>query len=161
MAQHADPRKRLISITLDEGSIGRGGPEQEHERAIAIFDLIEGNHFAVAGHEGGPYTLTVGLLTNKLALDIRDEQGQPVTAHILSLTPFRRVVKDYFLICESYYQAIRTASPSQIEAIDMGRRGLHNEAAELLIERLEGKLEVDFDTARRLFTLISALHWKG
>ena len=161
MAPHVDPRKRLVSITLDEGSIGRGGPEQEHERAIAIFDLLEGNHFAVSGHEGGPYTLTVGLLTNKLAFNIRDEQEQPVTAHILSLTPFRRVVKDYFLICESYYQAIRTASPSQIEAIDMGRRGLHNEAAELLIERLEGKLEVDFDTARRLFTLISALHWKG
>ena len=161
MAPHVDPRKRLVSITLDEGSIGRGGPEQEHERAIAIFDLIESNNFAVAGHDGGPYTLTVGLLANKLAFDIRDEQGQPVTAHILSLTPFRRVVKDYFLICESYYLAIRTASPSLIEAIDMGRRGLHNEAAELLIERLEGKLEVDFDTARRLFTLISALHWKG
>ena len=103
----------------------------------------------------------VSLLSNKLALDIRDEQGQPIAAHILSLTPFRRVVKDYFLICESYYNAIRSASPSQIEAIDMGRRGLHNEAAELLIERLEGKIEVDFDTARRLFTLISALHWKG
>jgi uncharacterized protein (UPF0262 family) len=161
MASPTDPRKRLTSITLDEGSIGRGGPEQEHERAIAIFDLIESNVFAVAGYPGGPYTLTIGLLANKLAFDIRDEQGQPVTAHILSLTPFRRVIKDYFLICESYYQAIRTSSPSQIEAIDMGRRGLHNEAAELLIERLEGKLEVDFDTARRLFTLISALHWKG
>jgi uncharacterized protein (UPF0262 family) len=161
MAPSPDPRKRLVSITLDEGSIGRGGPEQEHERAIAIFDLIESNSFAVSGHEGGPYTLTIGLMTNKLAFDIRDDKGEPVAAHILSLTPFRRVVKDYFLICESYYQAIRTASPSQIEAIDMGRRGLHNEAAELLIERLEGKLEVDFDTARRLFTLISALHWKG
>ena len=161
MALVTDPKNRLISITLDEGSIGRGGPEQEHERAIAIFDLIEGNSFAVTGHAGGPYTLFVSLLSNKLALDIRDEQGQPITAHILSLTPFRRVVKDYFLICESYYNAIRSASPSQNEAIDMGRRGLHNEAADLLIERLEGKIEVDFDTARRLFTLISALHWKG
>jgi uncharacterized protein (UPF0262 family) len=161
MAPLTDPKNRLISITLDEGSIGRGGPEQEHERAIAIFDLIEGNQFSVIGHSGGPYTLAVGLLSNKLVLDIRDEQGQPITVHILSLTPFRRVVKDYFLICESYYQAIRTASPSQIEAIDMGRRGLHNEAAELLIERVDGKIEVDFDTARRLFTLISALHWKG
>ncbi len=161
MAPESNRKNRLISITLDEASIGRGGPEQEHERAIAIFDLIEGNGFAVTGHSGGPYALTVGLITNKLALDIRNEQGEPVTAHILSLTPFRRIVKDYFLICESYYQAIRTASPSQIEAIDMGRRGLHNEAADLLIERLEGKIEVDFDTARRLFTLISALHWKG
>ena len=161
MAPTTDPKNRLISITLDEGSIGRGGPEQEHERAIAIFDLIEGNSFAVTGHSGGPYTLIVSLHSNKLALDIRDEQGQPIAAHILSLTPFRRVVKDYFLICESYYNAIRSASPSQIEAIDMGRRGLHNEAADLLIERLEGKIEVDFDTARRLFTLISALHWKG
>jgi uncharacterized protein (UPF0262 family) len=161
MAPESNRKNRLISITLDEGSIGRGGPEQEHERAIAIFDLLEGNSFAIEGHSGGPYTLNVGLITNKLALDIRNEQGEPVTAHILSLTPFRRIVKDYFLICESYYQAIRTASPSQIEAIDMGRRGLHNEAADLLIERLEGKIEVDFDTARRLFTLISALHWKG
>jgi len=161
MAPTTDPKNRLTSITLDEGSIGRGGPEQEHERAIAIFDLIEGNSFAVTGHAGGPYTLIVSLLSNKLMLDIRDEQGQPIAAHILSLTPFRRVVKDYFLICESYYNAIRSASPSQIEAIDMGRRGLHNEAADLLIERLEGKIEVDFDTARRLFTLISALHWKG
>jgi uncharacterized protein (UPF0262 family) len=161
MAPLTDPNNRLVSITLDEGSIGRGGPEQEHERAIAIFDLIESNTFSVTGHSNGPFTLAVGLLANKLVLDIRDEQGRPITAHILSLTPFRRVVKDYFLICESYYQAIRSASPSQIEAIDMGRRGLHNEAAELLIERLDGKIEVDFDTARRLFTLISALHWKG
>jgi hypothetical protein len=161
MAPDSNQRNRLLSINLDEGSIGRGGPEQEHERAIAIFDLIEGNSFAITGHSGGPYALTVGLIANKLALDIRDEQGEPVAAHILSLTPFRRIVKDYFLMCESYYQAIKTASPSQIEAIDMGRRGLHNEAADLLIERLEGKIEVDFDTARRLFTLISALHWKG
>jgi uncharacterized protein (UPF0262 family) len=161
MAPLTDPNNRLVSITLDEGSIGRGGPEQEHERAIAIFDLIESNTFSVTGHSNGPFILAVGLLANKLVLDIRDEQGRPITAHILSLTPFRRVVKDYFLICESYYQAIRSASPSQIEAIDMGRRGLHNEAAELLIERLDGKIEVDFDTARRLFTLISALHWKG
>lgn len=156
-----DQTKKLIAVTLDESSIGRGGPEQEHERAIAIYDLVESNRFEVLGHDGGPYTLTVSLLSNKLALDIRDHAGAPVMAHILSLTPFRKVVKDYFLICESYYNAIRTASPSHIEAIDMGRRGLHNEAAELLIERLEGKIAVDFDTARRLFTLITALHWKG
>lgn len=155
------PHQRLMAVTLDEASIGRGGPEQEHERAIAIYDLVESNHFIIPGHEGGPYALTVSLITNKLAFDIKDEAGSPVIVHILSLTPFRKVIKDYFLICESYYNAIRSASPSQIEAIDMGRRGLHNEAAQLLIERLEGKITVDFDTARRLFTLISSLHWKG
>lgn len=159
MAQ--DPKKRLAAVTLDETSIGRGGPEQEHERAIAIYDLIEANEFSIPNHEGGPYSIHVSLITNKLAFDIRDHDGSPIIMHILSLTPFRKVIKDYFLICESYYNAIRSASPSQIEAIDMGRRGLHNEAAELLIERLDGKISVDFDTARRLFTLISSLHWKG
>lgn len=152
---------KLVAITLDETSIGRGAPEQEHERAIAIYDLIESNSFAVTGHEGGPYALQVGLRSNQLLLDIRDTAGSPVIAHLLSLSPFRRVVKDYFLVCESYYAAIKTASAAQIEAIDMGRRGLHDEAAELLIERLSGKIDVDFDTARRLFTLITALHWKG
>ena len=152
---------KLVAITLDETSIGRGASEQEHERAIAIYDLIESNSFAVTGHEGGPYALQVGLRSNQLLLDIRDAAGSPVIAHLLSLSPFRRVVKDYFLVCESYYAAIKTASAAQIEAIDMRRRGLHDEAAELLIERLNGKIDVDFDTARRLFTLITALHWKG
>jgi uncharacterized protein (UPF0262 family) len=161
MAGSDTDTKKLISITLDEGSIGRGGPEQEHERAIAIYDLIEANRFEIPGHNGGPYLLNLSLIDNKLGFDIREDGGTPVVMHILSLSPFRRVVKDYFLICESYYEAIRSASPSQIEAIDMGRRGLHNEAAELLVERLDGKLVVDFDTARRLFTLITALHWKG
>jgi uncharacterized protein (UPF0262 family) len=156
-----DPKKRLIGVTLDEVSIGRGAPEQEHERAVAIYDLIESNRFGVPGHEGGPYALHLGLVSSKLALDIRHSSGQPVITHILSLAPFRKVVKDYFMVCESYYAAIRTASAAQIEAIDMGRRGLHNEAAQILMERLDGKVEVDFDTARRLFTLIMALHWKG
>ena len=153
--------KKLVAVTFDETSIGRGAPEQEHERAVAIYDLIESNSFAIPGHEGGPYSLQVGLRSNQLMLDIRDAAGQPVIAHLLSLSPFRRVVKDYFLVCESYYAAIKTASAAQIEAIDMGRRGLHDEAAGLLIERLTGKIDVDFDTARRLFTLITALHWKG
>ena len=152
---------KLVAVTLDEASIGRGAPEQEHERAIAIYDLIESNSFAIPGHEGGPYSLHVGLRSSQLMLDIRDAAGQPVIAHLLSLSPFRRVVKDYFLVCESYYAAIKTASAAQIEAIDMGRRGLHDEAAGILIERLTGKIDVDFDTARRLFTLITALHWKG
>jgi uncharacterized protein (UPF0262 family) len=153
--------KKLVAVTLDETSIGRGAPEQEHERAIAIYDLIESNSFAVSGHDGGPYALQVGLRSNQLMLDIRHASGEPVIAHLLSLSPFRRVVKDYFLVCESYYAAIKTASAAQIEAIDMGRRGLHDEAAGLLIERLNGKIDIDFDTARRLFTLITALHWKG
>ena len=153
--------KKLVAVTLDDSSIGRGAPEQEHERAIAIYDLIESNSFAIPGHDGGPYALQVGLRSNQLMLDIRDPAGEPVIAHLLSLSPFRRVVKDYFLVCESYYAAIKTASAAQIEAIDMGRRGLHDEAAGLLIERLTGKIDIDFDTARRLFTLITALHWKG
>lgn len=154
-------RRRLVAITLDESSIGRGSPDQEHERQIAIYDLIEENSFGLPGHDGGPFALHVQLHEAKLAFDIRLETGEPVVTHILSLTPFRKLLKDYFLVCESYFAAIRTASPSQIEAIDMGRRGLHNEGARLLAERLDGKIEVDFQTARRIFTLVTALHWKG
>lgn len=157
-AQH---RRRLVSVTLDEISIGRGNPDQEHERAVAIWDIVEDNSFAVPGDEGGPYTLAISLVEKKLALDIRRDSGETVMVHVLSLTPFRRVIKDYKLVCESYYAAIRSATPAQIEAIDMGRRGLHDEASELLRDRLEGKVQVDFDTSRRLFTLIFALHWKG
>ncbi|MEF3365323.1 UPF0262 family protein [Methylocystis sp. 9N] len=153
--------KRLISITLDENSIGRGSPDQEHERAIAIYDLLEENSFEPLGHEGGPYALCISLVDAKLVLDIRDAEGAPVVTHILSLTPFKRILKDYFMVCESYYAAIRHATPSRIEAIDMGRRGMHNEGAQLLLERLKGKIETDQDTARRIFTLITALHWKG
>jgi uncharacterized protein (UPF0262 family) len=162
MAKEADPDKRLTAVSLDEASIGRSSPDQEQERSIAIFDLIERNSFSVPGHEcGGPYRLSIALHEHKLLLDVRDEDGAPVIAHLLSLMPLRRVVRDYFMLCDSYYGAIRTRSASEIEAIDMGRRGLHDEAATLLIERFEGKIEVDFDTARRLFTLIAALHWKG
>jgi uncharacterized protein (UPF0262 family) len=153
--------KRLIKVILDEESIGAGNRDIEHERAVAIYDLVEENAFAPVGHDGGPYCLKLQLAGNRLIFDIRTEDDRPVVAHHLSLTPFRRLVKDYFLICESYYQAIRTATPSQIEAIDMGRRGLHDEGSELLIERLKHKVAVDFDTARRLFTLITVLHWKG
>lgn len=153
--------KRLITVTLDEASIGRGTSDQEHERAIAIYDLVEANTFGIPGHGGGPYGLSVALHDKKLVFDIRDGDGQSLVTHILSLTPFRRLLRDYFMICESYYAAIRTATPAQIEAIDMGRRGLHNEGAQLLAERLAGKIDCDFDTARRIFTLVTALHWKG
>lgn len=153
--------QRLVRITLDENSIGRSSPDIEHERAVAIYDLLEDNSFAPADHDGGPYVLHLAITENRLVFDIRLEDGSPLMAHLLSLTPLRRIVKDYFLICDSYYKAIRTATPSQIEAIDMGRRGLHNEGSELLMERLKEKISVDFDTARRLFTLICVLHWKG
>ena len=158
---NAPSPKSLASVVLDEQSIGRTTPEKEHERMVAIYDLIESNLFSLPGHDGGPYALTLAMIENKLSLDIRSVAGEALIVHVLSLTPFRRVLRDYFMICESYYAAIKTSSPTQIEAIDMGRRGLHDEAAQLLMERLDGKVEIDFNTARRLFTLIAALHWKG
>lgn len=153
--------RRLVAVTLDEASIGRANPDVEHERAIAIYDLLEDNSFDPLGDATGPYALKISLVERRLAFEVTRENGTGVITHILSLTPFRRVVKDYFMMCETYYSAIRTESPAKIEAIDMGRRGLHNEGSELLIERLKDKIAVDFDTARRLFTLICALHWKG
>jgi uncharacterized protein (UPF0262 family) len=158
---NSDERNRLVKVTLDEESIGRSSREIEHERAVAIYDLLEENSFSPVGHDGGPYALHLAITGNRLVFDIRLADGMPVVAHHLSLSPLRRIVKDYFLICESYYQAIRTSSPSQIEAIDIGRRGLHNEGSELLTQRLDGKIAIDADTARRLFTLICVLHWKG
>jgi len=161
MSSGGDTRGRLVDVVLDE-SIGRSTPDVEHERAVAIFDLIEENSFRPVGDEGqGPYRLKLSLVESRLVMEIAREDGSPVVTHILSLTPFRRVVKDYFMICESYYDAIRSSSPSQIEAIDMGRRGLHNEGSQTLMDRLAGKIEVDFDTARRLFTLVCVLHWRG
>jgi uncharacterized protein (UPF0262 family) len=157
----AGAKQRLVAVTLDEASIGRSNPDVEHERAVAIYDLLEKNTFAPVGHEGGPYVLHLSVTGTRLAFDIRLEDGTPVVAHLLSLAPLRSVVKDYFLICDSYYAAIRTATPDKIEAIDMGRRGLHNDGSTLLQNRLKGKIAVDFDTARRLFTLVCVLHWKG
>jgi uncharacterized protein (UPF0262 family) len=155
------PNARLSAVRLDPQSIERGTPDQEHERATAIYDLVEENVFAVEGGHEGPFILTIGMMNNRLVFDIARENGEAVVTHGLSLSPFRRVIKDYFLICASYYEAIRTASAAQIEAIDMGRRGVHNEAADIVIERLKGKVEIDFQTARRLFTLIAALSWTG
>ena len=154
-------RKRLVKVSFDESTMGAASRDIEHERAIAVYDLIEENFFSPVGHDGGPYCLALQVVENRLVFDIRTESGDPVIAHYLSLSPFRRLVKDYFLVCESYYQAIRTAAPSHIEAIDMGRRALHNEGSELLQQRLKDKVAVDFDTARRLFTLLTVLHWKG
>ncbi len=161
MTEGAPPNARLIDIELDE-SIGRSTPDVEHERAVAIFDLIEENSFHPVGDvEGGPYKLKLALMESRLIFTIARETGEAVATHILSLTPLRKVVRDYFFVCESYYEAIRSATPSRIEAIDMGRRGLHNEGSQTLQTRLKGKIEVDFDTARRLFTLVCVLHWRG
>jgi uncharacterized protein (UPF0262 family) len=157
----ASDKQHLVAVTLDEASIGRSNPDIEHERAVAIYDLLEDNVFAPHDHDDGPYALHLSITENRLVFDIRREDGAPVVAHHFSLTPLRRIVKDYFMICDSYYQAIRTATPSQIEAIDMGRRGLHDEGSRVLQERLKRKVKVDHDTARRLFTLICVLHWKG
>ena len=155
-----DKARRIIDIALDEESVARRSPEVEHERAVALFDLIEDNDFCLIDGEPGPYKLHIGIFEQRLVFDVRDANDTKLRDIVLSLTPFRKVVKDYFLICESYYAAIKKLSPSQIEALDMGRRGLHNEGSELLRERLDGKIELDLDTARRLFTLICALHIK-
>lgn len=152
---------RLISVEIDEASVVRSTPDVEHERAVAIYDLVEDNRFRPSGHVGGEYRLKISIAEQKLVLAIADGEARPVAMHILSLTPLRRLVRDYFLICDSYYAAIRTASPSKIEAIDMGRRGLHDEGSTVLRERLKDKIDIDFETARRLFTLVCALHWKG
>ena len=160
-AQTPAARQRLVAVTLDEETIGRSNPDIEHERQVAIYDLLERNSFAPAGHDGGPYVLNLSITGSRLAFDIRQQDGKPVVAHLLSLSPLRRIVKDYYTICDSYYQAIRTATPDKIEAIDMGRRGVHDEGSRILVERLKGKVAVDMDTARRLFTLLCVLHWKG
>lgn len=163
----ADPR--IIDVKLDERTILWRSADIEQERRIAIYDLIEGNHFApVKGTEGtypdgyaGPYKLAISVEEGRLVLAITRADDTPLETLILALGRFRRPIKDYFAICDSYYAAIRNATPQQIETVDMARRGLHNEAAELLKERLDGKIDVDFDTARRLFTLICVLHIRG
>ena len=161
MTDSSPSASKLVAVTLDEESIGRSGPDIEHERAVAIYDLIEENSFQPVDQDAGPYALHLSMADNRLVFDIRRTDGSPVVAHLLSMTPFRRIVKDYFMICDSYYAAIRTATPDRIEAIDMGRRGLHDEGSHVLMERLDGKVTIDFATARRLFTLICVLHWKG
>ncbi len=150
---------RIIAIELDERTVLWRNADVEQERRVAIFDLLEGNSFRPLGiaHDG-PYRLFLRVEEGRLVMEISDEAKVPLGAIQLGLAPFRRTVREYFAICDSYYKAIRNASPSAIETIDMARRGIHNAAAQLLLERLEGKVEMDFDTARRLFTLICVLH---
>ena len=154
----ADAEKnRLVDIQLDEKNLPPGTADSEHDRRVAIFDILEQNRFELAGIDTGPYTLKLAIVEQRLAFDIVGAGGAPAHAFILSLTPLRKIIKDYFLVCDSYYNAIRRSTAQQIEAIDMGRRALHNEGAALLEARLAGKVTIDADTARRLFTLICAL----
>jgi uncharacterized protein (UPF0262 family) len=152
---------RICAIELDERTVVRRTREIEQEREIAIYDLLEANSFKPADSQGGPYKVVLSVEDNRLVFDIRHEDDSEDCRVQLSLSPFRTVIKDYFLICESYFKAIRNAPPSQIETLDMSRRGVHNEGSELLRERLKDKIETDFDTARRLFTLLCVLHLKG
>ncbi len=157
-------KDRLVAIELDEHAFSNPSADIEQERKIAIFDLLEKNEFRVIDESKtaiGPFHLTLSIADNRLVFDIADHQERQCAVFALSMSPLRRIVKDYFMVCDSYFQAIRSASPSQIEVIDMGRRGLHNDGSDVLLERLKGKIEVDFDTARRLFTLICVLHWRG
>jgi uncharacterized protein (UPF0262 family) len=156
---------RISAIDLDERTIVWRNADVEQERRVAIFDLLEGNSFRpvteYAQSYAGPYKVKMRLEEGRLAMDIQDAADAALESVVLPLSPFRRIVRDYFAICDSYYQAIRESTPSQIETVDMARRAIHNEAAELLQERLESKVVVDFDTARRLFTLLCVLHIKG
>jgi len=157
----ARSRQRIADITLDEHSVIRRSAEIEHERRVAIFDLLENNHFAPLGDDRGPYTLHLAIEDNRLVFNITGAGGAALERVVLPIRPFRGLIKDYFTICGSYFEAIKRATPSQIEAIDMGRRGLHDEGSELLRERLADKIELDLETARRLFTLLCVLHIRG
>ncbi len=152
---------RMVAIELDEKTLVRRTRQIEQEREIAIYDLLEENSFKPMNSPGGPYKVVLSIEESRLVFDIRLEDDSQHGRIMLSLTPFRKVVKDYFLICESYFKAIREAPPSQIETLDMSRRAVHNEGSQLLLDRLSGKIDVDHDTARRLFTLICVLHLKG
>jgi uncharacterized protein (UPF0262 family) len=153
--------QRIVKIDLDERSVVRRNADIEHERAVAIFDLLEENRFAPTAAHEGPFHLQIGLEEGRLVVEIRDTGDRQLDRFTVALQPFRGIMRDYFLICESYYSAIRTASPSKIEAIDVGRRSLHNEGSELLRDQLASKVDIDLDTARRLFTLLCVLHIRG
>ena len=157
---------RISKIEIDDTGLPTPTPEVEQERKVAVFDLLEDNSFALLARDGqdappGPFQMTLAIRERRLVIDLRDDAGGSVSEMHLSLGPFRQVVKDYYQICGSYFEAVKTMPPSQIEAIDMARRGIHNEGARILQERLEGKVELDKDTARRLFTLVCVLHFGG
>ena len=157
----AKPARGLLAIEIDDSISFSSSTEAEHDRKAAIYDLLENNDFALSNGIAGPYHLILSTMEGRLVFDVRDIAQKPIIAFGLSLTPFRRIVRDYFQICESYYEAVRNASTAQIETIDMARRGLHNDGSEILTERLAGKATMNADTARRLFTLVCALLWQG
>ena len=154
-------RNRLSDITLDSKSLGRANANIEHEREVAIFDILDGNVFAVDGLDDGPYKLHLAVADDRAQLTIGNAGAEALMQHAVPLTPLKRIMKDYFMVCESYYEAVRTAPPARIQALDVNRRGLHDEGSTVLRERLAPKITVDNDTARRLFTLLCAMHWKG
>lgn len=151
-------RMKIVKIDLDEHSLARATADIEHERKIAVYDLLEDNYFEPAGAGGGPFELSLSIIERRLVFDVRRAGGAPLGQIHLSLTPFRKIIKDYFMLCESYYDAIRNAAPAQIETVDMARRAMHNEGSEILRERLKDKIRLDENTARRLFTLICSFH---
>lgn len=153
--------QRIASVTIDDKTIGRVNANTDHERNIAIFDLVEQNSFAPAGHANGPYAVHVSVVDQRLVFDVKTIDGNAVCTEFLSLTPLRKILRDYYMVCDTYYAAIRTHTPAQIEAIDMGRRGLHNEAAQMIQDKLASAVTIDFQTARQLFTLITALFAKN
>ena len=158
----ASETDRLVEIKLDPESLPtRSHPNARHEREIAIYDLLDDNRFGLEGRHDGPYKLLLGRLDVRLVFDVSNESGEQLVTHVFAISPLRRIIKDYFLVCESYYEAIKSAPPSKIQTIDMGRRGLHDEGSRLLSDRLNGKISIDHSTSRRLFTLICALYWKG
>jgi uncharacterized protein (UPF0262 family) len=161
MTEPPDRRQRLVKVILDEQTLVRRRPEVEHERAVAIEDLLDNNHFAPVGDYQGPYILRVKLDSQRLVCTIHDETDKPLGEIVLPLAPLRQTIRDYFTICDNYYDSIRNAPPHKIEAIDMGRRALHDDGSKLLRERLAGMVDIDHHTARRLFTLICVLHARG
>ncbi|CAA2137408.1 UPF0262 family protein [Hyphomicrobium sp. ghe19] len=161
VAAQEKSRDRLVDITLDAKSLGRANSNIEHEREVAIFDILDGNAFRIDGIDAGPYKLHLSLADDRLSMAISPSGEAETVEHTLALTPLKRIVKDYFMICESYYEAVRTAPPARIQAIDVSRRALHDEGSALLKEKLLPRIIVDDDTARRLFTLVCSLHWKG
>jgi len=154
-------RDRLSEITLDTKSLGRTSANIEHEREVAIFDILDGNAFRVDGMDAGPYKLHLAIVDERLLLSIKADGEGAAAEHAVALTPLKRIMKDYFMICESYYEAVRSAPPARIQAIDVSRRALHDEGSAVLRDKLLPKIVIDDDTARRLFTLVCSLHWKG
>jgi uncharacterized protein (UPF0262 family) len=159
--QGENKAERIVHLSLDDPALVARNPDLEHERRVAIFDILESNHFALIDGPDGPYRLKLSLADRGIVFTISDGEGAVLSRIELSMTPFRRNIRDYFMICESYFEAMRTATPERVETIDQARRALHNESAELLKSRLADKVTLDDDTARRLFTLISVLQMRG